>query len=385
VALVTESFLPKVDGVSKSAFLTLRYLQMTGREVMVFAPDIAPAALCGAPVLPLPSFAFTSAPETRIALPSFRIGAAFDRFQPDLVHCFSPALMSASAILAARWRRLPVITNYQTDLPAYAPYYGLGWLSSAARTALRLMHNAAHLTLAPSTHTLHQLRAGGYRRLRPWRRGVNLTRFHPARRSADWRAHLLAGRDPGSLLCIYVGRLAAEKRVDLLLETAHTPGVALTLIGDGPSRPALEARFAGTGTHFTGYLYGDDLAAAYASADVFLFPGPTETFGQVVQEAMASGLPVVVTEQGGAADLVREGETGYRCGMTESAFAEAAIRLRDAPALRSSMGAAARRAAEPFPWSAVMAQLEGYYREALRLNERAKRLNRHSAVAIRPQ
>ncbi len=369
-----------MDGVSKSAFLTVRYLQMTGREVMVFAPDMAPTSLVGVPIRPMPSFALPSAPETRIALPSPSFGAEFDRFKPDVVHCFSPALLSASAIVAARLRRIPVITNYQTDLPAYAPYYGLGFLTGIARTALRLMHNAAHLTLAPSSFTLNQLRVQGFRRLRLWRRGINLRRFHPDRRSAEWRARLLAGRDPNALVCLYVGRLAQEKRVDLLLEAARTPGVAMALVGDGPARPELERLFARTGTPFSGYLYGDDLAAAYASADVFLFPGPTETFGQVVQEAMASGLPTIVTEQGGVADLVRDGETGYRCAMAPTAFAEAVIRLRDDPALRSQMGAAARRAAEPFPWSAVMAQLEGYYREALRLNARAQRVGADFSV-----
>ncbi len=365
--------MPKVDGVSKSAFLTLRYLQMTGREVMVFAPDMAPASLGGVPIRPMPSFALASAPETRIALPSPSFGVEFDRFKPDVVHCFSPALMSASAIAAARLRRIPVITNYQTDLPAYAPYYGLGFLTGIAKTALRLMHNAAHLTLAPSNFTLDQLRAQGFHRLRLWRRGINLTRFHPDRRSADWRARLLAGRDPDSLVCLYVGRLAQEKRIDLLREAARTSGVSLAVIGDGPARPELERLFAGTGTSFSGYLYGDDLAAAYASADVFLFPGPTETFGQVVQEALASGLPAIVTEQGGVADLVRSAETGFHCAMTPAAFAEAVIRFCDDRTLRERMGAAARQAAEPFPWSAVMAQLEGYYREALRLNDRIQR------------
>ena len=346
---------------------------MTGREVMVFAPDMAPTHLGGVPIRPMPSFALDSAPETRIALPSPSFGVEFDRFKPDVVHCFSPALMSASAIAAARLRRIPVVTNYQTDLPAYAPYYGLGFMTGTAKIALRLMHNAAHLTLAPSPFTLRQLRQQGFHRLRLWRRGVNLTRFHPDRRSADWRSRLLAGRDPDSLVCLYVGRLAQEKRVDLLLEAARTPGVALAVIGDGPARPELEAMFVGTGTPFSGYLYGDDLAAAYASADVFLFPGPTETFGQVVLEAMASGLPAIVTEQGGVADLVRPAETGFHCQMTPSAFATAVIRLRDDRSLSLRMGAAARRAAEPFPWSAVMAQLEGYYREALRLNDRIQR------------
>ncbi len=136
-----------------------------------------------------------------------------------------------------------------------------------------------------------------------------------------WRERLLNGRDPDSLLCIYVGRLANEKRVDLLLEVARTPGVALTIIGDGALREALESLFAGTGTYFTGYLMGDDLPQAFASADVFAFTGPHETFGQVVQEAMASGLPSVVIDQGGVADLVLPGETGFICPDDSLAFA----------------------------------------------------------------
>jgi glycosyltransferase involved in cell wall biosynthesis len=189
-----------------------------------------------------------------------------------------------------------------------------------------------------------------------------------------WRERLLNGRDPSSLMCIYAGRLANEKRVDLLLEVAKTPGVALTIIGDGALRDELECRFAGTGTHFMGYLYGEELAQAYASADVFMFTGDCETFGQVVQEAMASGLPAVVINQGGVVDLVADGETGFLCDDNPDSFATAARRLRDNPDLRQSMAEKARRFARKRPWSAVMAQLEHHYREALHLNERHKQV-----------
>ncbi|PJF26729.1 MAG: hypothetical protein CUN53_06720, partial [Phototrophicales bacterium] len=218
--------------------------------------------------------------------------------------------------------------------------------------------------------TMQQLQSWGYRRLRRWARGVDTRRFNPNRRSEAMRARLLAGRDPNSLLCIYVGRLATEKQVDLLHETAKMPGIALTIIGDGALRSDLERHFADTDTQFTGYLFGDDLADAYASADVFMFTSPTETFGQVVQEAMASGLPAVVIDQGGITDLVKHGETGILCPADPAAFAHAAALLRDQPELRKKMSAAARGAAEAVPWEAIMAQLEAHYHEAVQLNRR---------------
>jgi glycosyltransferase involved in cell wall biosynthesis len=213
----------------------------------------------------------------------------------------------------------------------------------------------------------------GYHRLRKWGRGVNGERFHPARRSALWRERLLNGRNPHSLLCIYVGRLANEKRIDLLLETARTPGIALTIIGDGALRAELEGVFAGTGTHFTGYLYGDDLADAYAAADAFMFTGANETFGQVVQEAMASGLPAIIINQGGIVDLVTPGVNGFICSADPSSFADAARHLRDNPLMRRRMSFNARRYAEQHPWEVIMGQLEGHYHEALRLNKRLDR------------
>lgn len=374
VAIFAEAFLPKVDGVSKTAYLTLHHLVRTGREVLVFAPDIAPTSIAGARVVPLPSLGLPVAPETRVALPMPVVSSYLDAFQPDLIHLFSPAVLSISGMLAGRRRGLPIVANYQTDLPTYAHHYGWHFLAQPARDWLRYIHNGCHLNLVPSNYTLRQLRSWGYHRLRRWGRGVNGQRFHPRHRSPAWRERLLNGRSPDSLLCLYVGRLAPEKRVDLLLEVARTPGVALTIIGDGAQRAELEQLFAGTGTHFMGYLYGDDLSHAYASADVFMFTGPCETFGQVVQEAMASGLPCVVINQGGAADLVENKRTGYTCPDDPQAFAAAAARLRDHPKLRLRLARNARRAAERQPWSAVMAQLERYYAEAVRLNARFKRL-----------
>jgi glycosyltransferase involved in cell wall biosynthesis len=285
-----------------------------------------------------------------------------------LIHLFSPVAMSVSGMWEGRRRNIPVVANYQTDLPAYTQHYGLGFLTSAMADWLRYIHNGCHLTLAPSSFTMRQLEQQDYKRLRLWGRGVDLERFTPRRRSAAMRERLLQGHDPDSLVCLYVGRLASEKRIDLLIEIARLPGVVLAVVGDGAERENLEKLFAGTNTVFTGYMYGNDLADAYASADVFVFPGPSETFGQVVQEALASGLPAVIINQGGITDLVQNGINGYVCPADVSAFAQAIKKLLDSPDLRRHMAAQSRQFAERRPWPVIMSQLETYYQEAADLN-----------------
>ncbi len=382
MAIIAEAFLPKVDGVSKTAYLTVRYLQQTGREVLVLAPDIAIETLGPSRVIPMPSLGLWMAPETRVALPHPAVNRHLHEFRPDIVHLFSPALMSFNATIAAHRMGIPVIANYQTDIPGYAQQYGFPFLARPAREWMKFIHNSCHLTLAPSQATASQLKQWGYKRLRIWGRGVNAQRFNPMRRSDRWRKKLLNGRDENALLCVYAGRLANEKQIELLIDVAKLEGVALTIIGDGARREELEQYFAGTQTYFTGYLFGDDLAEALASADVFLFTGPNETFGQVVQEAMASGLPVIVIDAGGVADLVQEGVTGYKCPPEPQAFAEKVQLLRDNPSLRLQLSEQARAFALTRPWSHIMAQLESYYSEALRLNERYQRIFQKSPPMI---
>ncbi len=373
VAIITESFLPKVDGVAKTTYHTIRYLQETGRKLLIFAPDIAVDHVGESTVIPLRSFSLPQAPETRVALPNPVVARNIYDFQPDLIHLFSPAAMAVNGMAMGRHLKVPVIANYQTDLPGYTEHYGFPRLSGPVSRWLRYIHNGCHLTLAPTHTTIRQLRAIGYRRLRHWGRGVNTERFHPRHSHQKMRERLLNGRDPDSLLCLFVGRLANEKRIDLLLEVARLEGVALTIIGDGALRDELEDLFADTNTFFTGYLIGEELAQAFASADVFTFTGENETFGQVIQEAMASGLPPVVVNSGGAPDVIEDGESGMVIEPTAEAFAETIRQLRDDQQLRLRMGSKAREIAEQRPWSALMAQLEKYYQEAYTMNQRFKR------------
>ncbi len=374
VILVAEAFLPKFDGVSKTALMTLRHLQLTGREVLVFAPDTAPAAIGPTPVIPVPSLGMPFYPETRVALPNLALRHYLEDFHPDLIHLFSPALFSLTAAIAGRELGIPIVANYQTDLPGYSQVYGYSFLNAPIREWLRLTHNLCHLTLAPSTSTIRQLRGWGFKRVDYWGRGVNGQRFDPARRSEAMRQRLLGDHPADSLLCLYVGRLAREKRLDLLRRVADLPGVALAIVGDGAARTEIEAMFAGTGTVFTGYLFGDDLAAAYASADVFVFPGTHETFGQVVLEALASGLPAVVADSGGVTDMAIPGQTGILCAPDPDSFAAAVRLLRDRPLMRRRLSAGARAYALARPWEKIMAQLEHHYARAIRFNSRWKAL-----------
>ncbi|MGB7338450.1 MAG: glycosyltransferase family 1 protein [Phototrophicaceae bacterium] len=374
VAVLTESFLPKVDGVSKTSYLTIRYLQETGRDVLVFGPDTAIPSVGNSEVVPLPSVAVPTATETRMALPIPYIAKRLQEFQPDLIHLASPALMTVSGMVLGREMNVPVVANYQTDLPGYAAHYGMPILQHPVRGWLRYLHNGCHINLVPSKMIGDELRQHGFRRLRVWGRGVNIERFKPEQFSQDMRDRLLNGRDPKSIVVIFVGRLANEKRVDLLREVADVKGVSLTIIGDGHMREEWEKLFAGTNTNFMGYLYKDELATAFASADAFFFPGPNETFGQVVQEAMASGLPTVVTDQGAVGELVQEGRTGYVVAHNRTAFAEAARKLQEDRELLASMSKNARDVAETRPWSAIMAELENYYHEAIAINNRFKHM-----------
>ncbi|MDQ7027504.1 MAG: glycosyltransferase family 1 protein [Anaerolineae bacterium] len=374
VAILTESFLPKVDGVSKTTYLTVRYLQETGREVLIFAPDSSVPNVGDSEVVGLPSVTMPAATETRIALPIPAIAKRIEAFQPDLIHLASPALMTVVGMAVGRELNIPVVANYQTDLPGYTAQYGFPLLENPLRSWLRYLHNGCHVNLVPSKSMGDTLRKQGFRRLRVWGRGVNLDRFNPQHFSQPMRDRLLNGRNPNSILCLYVGRLANEKSVHLLRKVADIEGIALTIVGDGQSREELETLFAGTGTYFTGYLYKDELATAFASADVFVFPGGHETFGQVVQEAMASGLATIVTNQGSVKDLVQEGKTGFIVDHSTEGFAKAARILQENRALLQEISENARSTAEKHPWSAVMAQLEDYYREAVAINQRFKQM-----------
>jgi glycosyltransferase involved in cell wall biosynthesis len=370
IALITETFLPNVNGVTTTLCRLLDHLQARGHEAIIFAPHGGPESYAGAEVVPLGGMPLPLYPEVNFTPPQFGIATRLRRFKPDVLHLVSPIILGALGPGIANNLRLPLISSYHTDLVKYSYHYGMGFLKDVFCSYLRWIHNRTRLTLCPSRATLQSLRAQGFRRLRVWGRGVDTVRFHPDGRSEAWRTSV--GVQPGEKLLLYVGRLGREKRVDLLEDALRgLEGVRLVVVGDGPARPDLQQRMQGLPVHFTGYLKGTELATAYASADVFVFPSDTETFGQVVQEAMASGLPVVGARSGGTLDLVQEGVTGYLFEAGVASDLRARLRsLLANPAVLQAMGESGRMFAERRSWSSVMDELMAYYHRMQRRSPR---------------
>lgn len=365
VAIITESYAPDVNGVANSVLRVCDHLVARGHEPMVIAPRPRrrvpePAAEPGYPVHRVPSLPFPGYRNVRLAPPSGRIADALRAHRPDVVHLASPFVLGAWGARAAEALGVPVVAVYQTDVPGYAEAYGLRPVREAAWRWLGAIHGRAALTLAPSSVTAAQLVAHGVPRVERWGRGVDTTLFQPARRDGELR-RLLAPH--GELIVGYVGRLAHEKRVHLLREVTRMPGVRVVVVGDGPTRQAVQRSL--PLVTFLGPKSGPELARIYASLDVFVHTGPHETFCQTIQEAHASGVPVVAPASGGPLDLVAHGVTGLLVPPDDAdAVAEAVARLTD-PGLRERMGLAARLAVADRTWTALGDELVGHYRAAL--------------------
>ncbi|MGA5770361.1 glycosyltransferase family 4 protein [Streptomyces pseudogriseolus] len=363
VVIVTESFPSDVNGVAHCAFQTARHLAERGHTPVVIAPataDDAPDDQAPCPVVRVPSLPLPGYPQVRVALPGRRLAATLAEHRADVVHLAGPFVLGVRGMAAAARLGLPAVAVYQTDLAGYARTY-LGAGEATAWRRLRSVHTAADLTLAPSSAALRDLEAHGVPRVKLWPRGVDTARFRLGLRDEALRRALAPN---GELLVGYVGRLAPEKQVELLAGACALPGVRVVVVGDGPSRPGLEQAL--PGAVFPGRRTGDDLARLFASLDVFAHTGPFETFCQTVQEAMASGVPVVAPAAGGPLDLVAHGRTGLLVPPGDADAVRDAVRtLAAEPALRAAYGAAGRATVEGRTWAAVGDQLIGHYADVL--------------------
>ena len=248
---------------------TLQHLTDAGHDVLLFAPYGAPSTYASAKIVGIPSFRFFLYPEKKFALPFPRVGDDLREFRPDLIHVVNPGFLAFAAIYYARKCRLPLIASYHTHIPSYARYYHLPWLEPLLWWGFRTVHNRAETNLCTSRATMTELETRGFHNLALWDRGVDLHLFSPAKRSEHMRSRLLNGKNKNQKLRLYVGRLAKEKGIERLRTCLkRMPSLNLAIVGDGPDRPRLETIFAGTNTVFTGYLFGEDLAQAYASSDV---------------------------------------------------------------------------------------------------------------------
>jgi glycosyltransferase involved in cell wall biosynthesis len=366
IALFTETFLPTTDGVVTRLRHTLEELGRFSDEVLVFAPSGGPRSYAEAQVYNVPGVPFPLYPEKKICPPHPGIGQALRRFGPDLIHAVNPFILGVGGVYYAHRLEVPLVASYHTNLVAYAAYYGLGFTERLGWSYFRNLHNRAAINLCTSAATRDQLYEQGIKRVRLWPQGVDARRFHPDRSSREWRVRLSGGR-PDEKILLYVGRLAPEKDIGRLKTVLQDiPKTRLAIVGDGPARKALEKEFRGTPTHFTGLLTGDDLAAAYASSDLFLFPSITETLGMVMIEGLASGLPVVAARTGAAHEIVSEGRNGLLYEPDSKAELTAAVRrIVGDNALRGTMSRKARAAAEERGWEASTTTLRSYYEEAL--------------------
>jgi phosphatidylinositol alpha 1,6-mannosyltransferase len=361
VAIVAESFLPNVNGVSNSVLRVIEHLRRTGHEVIVIAPDTPPGeppaekVHDGIRVHRVPSRMFPKITSLPLGMPRPRMVGVLRGFDPDVVHLASPALLGYGGLHAARYLAIPTVAVFQTDVAGFAESYGIGMASRAAWAWTRHLHKRADRTLAPSTSAMENLAAHRIPRVYKWARGVDITGFAPSARDEERRR--LWSPD-GKPIVGFVGRLAPEKHVERLAMLARRDDLQLVIVGDGVDRDKLKTTL--PTAVFTGALYGEELAAAYASMDVFVHPGEHETFCQAVQEAMASGLPVIAPDAGGPRDLVAPYRTGLLLSVKEfeAKLTESVDHLI---AERQRYSVAARRSVLSRTWPAICDELIGHY------------------------
>lgn len=369
VAIVAESFLPNVNGVSNSVLRVLEHLRANGHEALVIAPDNprgeSPAARVheGVRVHRVPAVMLPKVASLPLGLPMPRILRVLRGFDPHVVHLASPALLGYGGLLAARRLGVPTVAVYQTDVAGFAASYGVPLAARPVWAWMRQLHSRADRTLAPSTAAIDDLEAHGVPRVHHWPRGVDITGFAPSHRDERLRRTWSPGGKP---IVGFVGRLAPEKHLDRLAALARRTDVQLVIVGAGIEKDRL--RSALPSAIFTGALYGPQLATAYASMDVFVHPGEHETFCQAVQEALASGVPVVAPDAGGPRDLVVPFRTGLLNAPErfESLLSESVDHLL---AQRPRYSEAARRSVIGRTWPAICARLVEHY-DAVRRERR---------------
>ena len=368
IVFFTETFLPKVDGIVTRLTKTVEHLVAAGDEVLVFCPEGAPQLHMGARVIGVPAVPLPLYPELKLALPRPSVAEALESFGPDLIHVVNPAVLGLGGIWLARSRQIPLVASYHTHLPKYLEHYGMGMLEPLLWELLKAAHNQADLNLCTSTAMVEELSGRGIQHTALWQRGVDTDLFRPDLRRPAMRRRLMGGHGESERLLLYVGRLSAEKQIERIRPVLDAmPQACLALVGDGPHRQQLEQVFAGTATTFVGYLAGEELASAFASADAFLFPSSTETLGLVLLEAMAAGCPVVGANRGGIPDIVSDGVNGCLYDPDDPASLTAATeRLLASPSQLERLRLAARQEAERWGWAGATEQLRSFYRQVAR-------------------
>lgn len=364
VAIVTESFLPSVNGVTNSILRILDTFRQQGHEAIIIAPTSPSSRYLGYDVIRTVSVPVMQFP---MAIPGLWLQQALEDFKPDVIHVAAPFMLGGQAIAAANRMGVPTVAIYQTDLSGYMDRYNMSFARPILDKLMQTIHAPATMNLAPTAEGAKYLRDLGVPRVDVWGRGVDLDLYHPNRKfDADVEALRAKWAPNGEHIIGYVGRIAAEKQVHRFAELFSIPNTRVVIVGDGPERNRLESEFAGKPVTFAGKLNGIDLANAYASFDSFVHFGTEETFGQTIQEAQASGLPVVAPASGGPKYLIDSGETGFLAHPTQHlGFNQIVTDLVESAELRARIGENARRAVLRNSWEANNARLIEHYVSAM--------------------
>ncbi len=368
IAYITETYPPDINGVAMTVAKTVETLRSRGHELQLIRPRNATDPAGRGPD-PLQEFLVRGAPiplykQLKLGLPAKRaLVQLWSRRRPDLVHIATEGPLGWSALQAARKLKLPVCSDFRTNFHAYSQYYGMGWLQGAIFSYMKKFHNTAQCTMVPTQETFEQLQSMGFERLQVVARGVDTDMYSPHHRSDFLRSQW--GATASTLVLLSVGRLAAEKNLDLVVQSYRqiksiVMDCKLVFVGDGPYRATLESQC--PDAVFAGFRTANDLAEHYASADLFLFPSLTETFGNVTLEAMSSGLPVVAFEHAAAKELITHMQHGalVSAGDNPGIFAQA-LALAANETMRHIMQTQARPRALEMGWTAIMEKLEGVY------------------------
>ena len=372
IAFFTETFLPKVDGIVTRLTKTIDNLVQNGDEVVVFCPEGCPTEYKGAKIIGVAAMPLPLYPELKLGLPGPAVSDALENFKPDLIHVVNPAVLGLGGIWLAKSNNIPLIASYHTHLPKYLEHYGMGMLEPLLWELLKAAHNQALLNLCTSTAMVEELESKGIKRTALWQRGVDTETFKPEFRNQKMRNKLLGKYPDKNSLLIYVGRLSAEKQIERIKPVLEEiPDACLALVGDGPYRNQLEKIFENTQTNFIGYLSGEELASAYASGDIFLFPSSTETLGLVLLEAMAAGCPVIGANKGGIPDIINDGVNGCLYNpdgvdQGKSSLIEATKKILNNNNKKENMRVEARKESERWNWNQATLQLKKYYEETLK-------------------
>ena len=395
VALLVEPTpFTHVSGYANRFNEMLRYLSKAGDTVSILTVDSKtpkeqlPSSIYGQSIEHTQGFVFPLYDHISLTfdLPEMKGAKMMERSRPDILHVTSPGFLLFAGLFYARVMRLPLLLSYHTHLPLYGRNY-MGYIPGVeemAWAALRFVHNRADLTLVTSPQMKDEMEANGICRVDVWRKGIDTVRFHPKYKNATMRQRMLgSGGDDvvtttttnmkdDTFLIVYIGRLGAEKRLkDLkpIIDKLGPHGAHLCIVGQGPQEAELKEYFTGTNTIFTGQLVGDELSAAFASADVFVMPSDSETLGFVVLESMASGVPVVGCAAGGIPDLIREGDTGYLVSPGDiDGYIDRCRKLMNDSKLRQEMGIRARTEAEKWGWEAATSVLRNVQYEKAMVN-----------------